>query len=230
MSNVRDLYDRIWERKLADPVRPPPPNTRLAVGAAAVERYRGGLLLDVGCGDGTLALLVARGFDAVYGVELSVGAARRAASRGMIVAVADLDRALLPYQDCSVDLVTCLDVIEHVLDPRHLLRQIARVLRPGGHCIVSTPNVRYWRHLRRLALGGRFPRTSSDAEGYDGGHLHYFTFPDIEELLGEAGLQPVARFGTYGSRGRRLPPHLRGCPPLQELLATGLFVVARRDG
>src|SRR5687768_9249956 len=105
----------------------------------------------------------------LHGVELIRGAAQRAASRGVIALVANIDGGRLPYRDRSLDLVTCLDVIEHVLDPRHLIAEIGRVLRPGGHCILATPNIRYWRHLRRLVVAGRFPHTSGDTEGYDGG-------------------------------------------------------------
>lgn len=230
MSSVQRLYADIWDRKLAAAraFTPPPPNTRLAVGAVVARRYGGGTLLDVGCGDGLLALLVADCFAALHGVELAPPAARRAASRGVAASVANLDAGPLPYRDASIDLVTCLDVIEHVFDPAHLVGEIARVLRPGGHAIVATPNIRYWRHLRRLLFDGRFPHTSGDTEGYDGGHLHYFTYADVEALLGAAGLVPVARSATYGGRGRRLSRPIRSYPPLEEWLATGLFVVARR--
>jgi methionine biosynthesis protein MetW len=228
MNELPRLYAEIWERKLAGPLPSVPANSRLAVGAAVTRRYAGGALLDAGCGDGTLAALVARDFAALHGVELTLSAARQAAGRGVAVALADLDRGLLPYADGRFDLVTCLDVIEHVLDPAHLLREIARVLRPGGHCLLSTPNISYWRHLRRLVLDGRFPRTSDDVEGYDGGHLHYFTYRDVEALLRDARLLPVARFATYGGRGRRLPRPIRERPRLQEFLATGLFVAAQR--
>lgn len=229
MAEIPELYDAIWQRKLAGPPPCVPSNSRLAVGALAAQRYGGGVMLDVGCGDGTLALLVADSFGALYGVDLTPAAAQIALTRGLIPAVADLDHGRLPYHDGAFDLVTCLDVIEHVFDPAHLLHEIARVLRVGGHCLVATPNIRYWRHLRRLVADGCFPRTSNDPEGYDGGHLHYFTYGDIEALLAEAGLQPVARFATYGSRGLRLPAMLRVHPQLQEFLATGLFVVARKE-
>ncbi|GAC1641116.1 MAG: hypothetical protein NVS4B8_09140 [Herpetosiphon sp.] len=227
-NNVHRLYDEIWARKLASSPKAPPPGTRVAVAVEIAGRYGGGVLLDVGCGDGTLLALAEGCFDVLYGVELSPDAARATARHGAVAVVADLDQGLLPYRDCSVDLVTCLDVIEHVFDPRHLLAEIARVLRIGGHCVLATPNIRYWRHMRRLLIDGRFPRTSGDAEGFDGGHLHYFTFGDIDTLLHEGGLTPVERFGTYGGRGRRLPEVVRRVPSLQELLATGLFVVAQR--
>ncbi|MDR1112000.1 MAG: class I SAM-dependent methyltransferase [Deltaproteobacteria bacterium] len=53
----------------------------------------------------------------------------------------NINQEPLPYPDQSFDLVTSTEVIEHLENPRLFLREIARVLRPGGHAILSTPNV-----------------------------------------------------------------------------------------
>jgi SAM-dependent methyltransferase len=52
---------------------------------------------------------------------------------------ADMNRDL-PFPDANFDLVTCLEGIEHVLDPFHLVGELARVTKPGGRVIISTPN------------------------------------------------------------------------------------------
>jgi methionine biosynthesis protein MetW len=154
-------------------------------------------LLDVGCGDGALRLLVGDKVRRHVGVDGALAALGKAAAQGVSVQRADLDAAHLPYRDAAFDVVTCLDVLEHVLDPRHLLRELARVLRPGGVLVLTTPNIRYYGFLLTL-LGGRFPRTSGDPEGYDGGHLHYFTFADVRLLLGETGrFADVEELGLY---------------------------------
>jgi methionine biosynthesis protein MetW len=154
-------------------------------------------LLDVGCGDGALALLVGERARRRVGVDGALAALAKAAAQGVRVQCADLDAAHLPYRDAAFDAVTCLDVLEHVLDPPHLLRELARVLRPGGVLVLTTPNIRYYGFLLTL-LGGRFPRTSGDSEGYDGGHLHYFTFADVRLLLGETGrFADVEELGLY---------------------------------
>jgi ubiquinone/menaquinone biosynthesis C-methylase UbiE len=54
---------------------------------------------------------------------------------------ADFSRDTLPYADESFDLVTCTEVFEHLENFRHAVREVARVTRPGGLYIVSTPNV-----------------------------------------------------------------------------------------
>ena len=64
--------------------------------------------------------------------------------------------------------------------------------------IISTPNIRYWRHLFSLTVKGRFPKTSGDTEHWDGGHLHYFTYKDIELLLSEHGFEVLVKRSVFG--------------------------------
>jgi len=184
------------------------PAERVVAGAALVPRAD--RLLDVGCGAGALGLLVGERARRCVGVDGALAVLGKAAAHGVSVQCADLDAAHLPYRDAAFDAVTCLDVLEHVLDPRHLLRELARVLRPGGVLVLTTPNIRYYGFLLTL-LGGRFPRTSGDPEGYDGGHLHYFTFADVRLLLGETG-----RFGDIEELGLYRFTRLTGWGRLKE--------------
>ncbi len=167
---------------------------RLSAGAALLSPE--GRLLDVGCGDGSLNLLLQGKVRLVVGVDRTLSACREASAKGFRVQCADLNARHLPYRDGVFDAVTCLDVIEHVLDPRHLLRELARVLRPRGILVLTTPNIRAYGFILTL-IRGRFPRTSGDPEGYDGGHLHYFTFADVCHLLKEAGFDAIEEFGLY---------------------------------
>ncbi|HUY26555.1 MAG TPA: class I SAM-dependent methyltransferase [Candidatus Binataceae bacterium] len=87
--------------------------------------------LDIGAGEGlSTAKLAERGWR-VIGVE------RRTKRRGWVAA--DLNDNL-PFRDAEFELVVMLEVIEHLADIPHALAEIARVLRPGGTVILSTPN------------------------------------------------------------------------------------------
>jgi SAM-dependent methyltransferase len=64
----------------------------------------------------------------------------------------DLQRDRLPFDDGSVRLVTCLETLEHLLDPMHLLIEINRILEVGGILFLTTPNVVSWRSMLRAAV------------------------------------------------------------------------------
>jgi 2-polyprenyl-6-hydroxyphenyl methylase/3-demethylubiquinone-9 3-methyltransferase len=160
-------------------------------------------LLDVGCGDGALTVLVKDKYRKVYGVDISAEAIARAKERGVEAVRVNLNSETLPFEAGYFDTVSCLDVIEHVFDPRVLIREIYRVLRPGGEGFLSTPNIRFLRFLQSIILAGRFPKTSGDSTLYDGGHIHFFTFKDIELLLQGAGFRVSAKYGLTSEKARR---------------------------
>ena len=147
----------------------------------------GSRILDVGCGDGSLIEIAKSRFSAVHGCDISQVILGVAKKRGMIATCLDLNTGHLPYQDRSFNVITCLEVIEHVLDPIHLLENFNRLLHPKGRLILSTPNIRYFKNLGKLVVGGKFPHTTTDTFVWGGGHVHYFTRKDLGFLLHEAG-------------------------------------------
>ena len=165
----------------------------------------GAKCLDVGCGAGGFATLLAERFRFISGVDLSLTLAQTASGRGMQALCADFDDGDLPYIDDSFDAAVCCDVLEHVFDPLAFVRRVVRVLRPGGLFIVSVPNIRYWPRLRSLIFG-YFPRTTGDPHGYDGGHLHYFTTRNVADVFSAAGLTSIRAYGFNADTSRRAAP------------------------
>lgn len=102
------------------------------------------LVLDLGCGNGELlAALAARYPGAqLVGVEVSRGRARTAAARlgGRAQVAQTPGSGRLPLADRSFDLVLVTEVIEHLKDPLSLLREVRRLLAPGGRLAVTAPN------------------------------------------------------------------------------------------
>lgn len=144
-------------------------------------------LLDVGCGDGGVTEIALSRYKQAHGCDLSERALREAVTKGMKSVCADLNSGALPYKNESFDCVTCLEVIEHVVDPLALLLELRRVLRSRGLLIITTPNIRYFRNIVKLLVNGRFPHTTTDTFVWGGGHLHYFTRKDLASLLNAAG-------------------------------------------
>ncbi len=155
--------------------------------------------LDVGCGAGLVAEPLARLGAAVTGVDAApenVAAARaHAGLSGLAIDYRATDVAAL---DGLFDLVTCLEVIEHVPDPRFFVRALAARLGEGGLLVLSTPNrtPRSRAFLIDLAEGlGRIPRGTHD-------YAKFITPDELGAMLAEAGLRVVDRTGIAWSVGR----------------------------
>lgn len=95
-------------------------------------------LLDMGCGTGAHLLALAQ-FGPAAGCDMSPEAVAYCHGRGLTGVVLQPDPMRLPFGDASFDLVTGLDVIEHIEDDVAMLREIGRVLKPGGHVFLTTP-------------------------------------------------------------------------------------------
>jgi SAM-dependent methyltransferase len=103
----------------------------------ATGEASGARLLDLGCGTGTM-LGHLRQFGAVEGVEADERAVRLCHARGE-ERVRLLEGGSLPFPDGSFDLVTALDVLEHIEEDLLALQEVARVLRPGGTFLATVP-------------------------------------------------------------------------------------------
>ncbi|HLE45048.1 MAG TPA: class I SAM-dependent methyltransferase, partial [Methylomirabilota bacterium] len=151
------LHDRDWlETKASDAFFEQ--TRRYPDIAEVVARLRPRRLLDVGCGSGYLAKLLKERVSGlvVHGVDISGVALERARAHVDQVWQVDLDKADLPLPGEQYDAVTCVEVLEHLYDPDHALREIARVLLPLGRAVVTVPNLAYWR-FRLDLLRGRVP-------------------------------------------------------------------------
>ncbi len=107
-----------------------------------LERFvpdRNATVLDVGCGTGHHLLYLARlGYARARGIDLAPQAIAFCHRLGLTnVQTADATR--LPFPDAAVDAVLACDVVEHLADDRRALRELARVLKPGGVAIITVP-------------------------------------------------------------------------------------------
>jgi methionine biosynthesis protein MetW len=187
-------YAEVWGRKsITDYV----PGSNLRVEAAANILHPGQRLLDVGCGDGTLGMLVRNRFEEIYGVDISDKAIEVAQRRGIKAYKVNLNVEALPFEDNYFDSITCLATLQLIYDMNTMLREFNRVLKPDGELVLTVANMRaYWRIFKLVVLG-YFPRTSLDPEGYDGGTLHYFCYRNLKDLLEKSGFKVMMRRGIF---------------------------------
>lgn len=147
--------------------------------------------LDVGCGAGLLAEPLARLGAAVTGVDAApqnIEVARaHAAGQGLAIDYRAGEVAALTG-GAHYDLVTAMEVIEHVADPAAFVAALAEALAPGGLLLLSTPNRTPRSRLAMITLAeglGHVPRGTHDWDR--------FLMPDeLESLLAAAGLAVVA--------------------------------------
>ena len=137
-------------------------------------------LLDVGCGAGDFMVAMRDLGWQVSGVETDPRAVERAVQRGLDVRHTGLEQAELP--DAAYDAVTMAHVIEHVHDPRRLLAECRRILKPGGTLVILTPNSASWghHHFGRDWRGLEPPR-----------HIRIHNRRNLTRMLESAGLVPV---------------------------------------
>jgi 2-polyprenyl-6-hydroxyphenyl methylase/3-demethylubiquinone-9 3-methyltransferase len=164
--------------------------------------------LDVGCGAGLLAEPLARLGAKVTGVDASpeVIDVARDHARAMGLEI-DYRAGDVQELEGQFDLITSLEVVEHVADPAAFVKALAKRLVPDGLLILSTPNATGWSKLMMITLGegfGRIPRGTHDFDR--------FIAPErMRVLLCDAGLQCVDVEGIAWSptRGLHLSDDLR---------------------
>ncbi len=152
---------------------------------ARVER-----LLDAGCGSGATTLAIRERFPGAWAAGIEMDQAAILKARAVFDRLFEgrfddqpLEAAIAPG---SLDVILCLDVLEHFAEPWAAAARLAPLLRPGGRLIISVPNVRNLRFLMRLLFRGDFRYRDSGI--LDRTHLRFFTRETAIELTAQAGL------------------------------------------
>lgn len=129
-------------------------NWRLKAQLQVLEAGQSRLYLDCGCHAGYNAMrLAARiGTQRVVGADYYERLLAGARARGLAALRCDINKPL-PFCDGAFDIVTALDVIEHIVETALFVQELYRVIAPGGYLILDTPNLASWHNIFALVLG-----------------------------------------------------------------------------
>jgi SAM-dependent methyltransferase len=189
----------------------------------------GARILDAGCGSGRNMVELAR-HGSVSGVELSDASVELARARG-VGEVIEGSVMEMPFAENSFDLAVSLDVIEHLQDDRGALRELRRVVAPGGALLVTVPayqrlwsrhdviNHHHRRYNRRTLLA------AATAGGWRAESTTHFNSLLLPVAVAMRALEPLNRSGTESSLDLWVPPE-----PLNRLLQQPLNLEAALIG
>ena len=184
LAYVRDMIDQHWQ-----------------VDEHGFRPLAGKSALDVGCGAGLFAEPLARLGAEVTAIdaaaELIEAAKAHAAGQGLAI---DYRHAAVEDIGGSFDLVTSMEVIEHVADPQAFLKSLSARLAPGGLLVLSTPNRTALSRILMITIAegiGRIPKGTHD-------HARFITPDEMKAMLTAAGLAVIDCEGIAFSPTRGL--------------------------
>ncbi len=146
---------------------------RRAATLKCIARHkRGSAIVDLGCGTGLITGHLQNGL--VVGMDISRWNLERAQTHAPGVAAVQGDLERLPFASASFDTVVCTETLEHVPDPHQALREMWRILKPGGRLIGSVPSKTWIWRLRRFTLS-----TCPRAEPFH----HNYSVAEVRKML-----------------------------------------------
>jgi len=199
---------------------------RMVERAVRARHPGGGTLVDVGCGSGLLWPHVRAHFHRYVGVE--VVRYDGFPADGEFIAL-DLDRGDAPLPDGVADVAAGVETIEHLENPRAFVRMLARLAKPGGWIIITTPN------QHSLLSKGTFLLRGQHAHFQDASYPAHITAlleADLRRMAAECGLVDVAveysGAGRIPGTGRHWPAALPRIHPRG--FSDNLLLAARKPG
>lgn len=158
-----------------------------------------GRVLEIGCGTGRNAsYLRSNGATEIVGVEAEPRAAMVAGQRFDVVHSEPIETAMGKLSG-PFDLIICSDVLEHLVDPWAIVAQLRAIAGPTSILAVSIPNVRHYKVLWDIALGGGFNYPLDGRYDphsiFDTTHLRFFARRNVKDALEHGGWHPY-RWGV----------------------------------
>jgi SAM-dependent methyltransferase len=169
--------------------------SRLRKCASVIQSLPIGHLLDIGCSNGEWALRwKARGWETT-GLDINRDNVALARNAGIEARLCDLNRDPLPFCDAEFDLIFAGEVIEHLVDTDGFLDEVRRCTKPGGHLLLTTPNLASFENRIRLLLGV-YPKWLNYNLS-ESGHVRGYTPTVLKRQLAAHGFRVLRHTGNW---------------------------------
>jgi 2-polyprenyl-3-methyl-5-hydroxy-6-metoxy-1,4-benzoquinol methylase len=166
-----------------------------------VSHLKGVTTLDVGCGEGATSFMLKQNAIAkrTLGIEYSPGALKKASHVIDDLKSGDVETMDLSGWEQAVDLLLCLDVLEHLYDPWKALKKLSSCIKPGGMIVASIPNVQN-KYVVLPLLRGKW---QYEEQGFlDRTHIRFFTHRTARALLESTGFAIESELPLMGSKAK----------------------------
>jgi 2-polyprenyl-3-methyl-5-hydroxy-6-metoxy-1,4-benzoquinol methylase len=184
-------------------------------------------VFEIGCGSGaTLSHIKQNGIASwVGGMELVGNVVQAGKGNIDLLLEGNIEVTDIPLNEASIDVILCLDVLEHLIDPWVAVSKLKQYLKPDGIIIASLPNVRNLKVIIPLIFKDDWKYV--DAGQLDRTHLRFFTNKTAVELFHCAGLKVVATPAYFSDKGNAGLANKVTLGFFRKFLQGNIFVVAK---
>lgn len=183
IETPESLHERVYKKKLPDDSEGKC-SGRLKALMMLIQKHDPAILFDIGCGMGSLGRKIKEWKSEVilHGCDISTLALKRAKLHFDKLWKANLDCEDIPVESALYDVVVCSEVLEHIYDVNHGIREVNRLLKPDGVGLLTVPNLAYWR-FRLDILKGCLPLSVGEDQ-----HIHQFNQESFEKKVQKSGM------------------------------------------
>lgn len=169
---------------------------------------RGKVILDAGCGVGAFSEPLVKE-NTVHGVDFSEKSLQFAKERGLLTTCGDLGS--LPFEDGKFDVILCIGVIQLIPEYQSVVKELYRVLKPGGILLLET--------LNRNSMQRKLLRLVDKSKKFD----LMFDMNQLSKLYGEMGLRDIRFMNLYHPFSR--VTHSKKQGPVSNLFSTSFAIM-----
>jgi SAM-dependent methyltransferase len=147
-------------------------------------------VLDVGCGDASnYQSWLVKQVGHLSALDISPSGVATARRMGIDAKIHDLSQRF-PFDDNTFEGATCIEVLEHLYDPKFTVQEIYRVLRPGGLLVASVPNNGYFRERLKALTRAELSTSITDfGNEWKGAHIRFYSLRSLSRMFQVSGFE-----------------------------------------